>query len=73
MADIERYLLMPGQVLAYKVGMNTLLAARERAHAALGARFDLKAFHNLILQSGSMPMTLLNTRVDQWIAKQQGT
>ncbi|OPZ11802.1 MAG: hypothetical protein BWZ07_01772 [Alphaproteobacteria bacterium ADurb.BinA280] len=53
--------------------MNTLLAAREHAHAALGARFDLKAFHNLILQSGSMPMTLLNTRVDQWIAKQQGT
>lgn len=52
--------------------MNTLLAARERAHAALGARFDLKAFHNLILQSGSMPMTLLNTRVDRWIAMQQG-
>ncbi len=71
-AEIERYLVMPGQALAYKVGMNAILEARERARAALGDQFDLKAFHDVVLQSGSMPITLLNRRVDAWIAERQG-
>lgn len=70
-AEIERYLVMPGQALAYKVGMNAMLDARERARADLGERFDLKAFHDVVLRSGSMPITLLNRRVDAWIAERK--
>jgi uncharacterized protein (DUF885 family) len=66
-AEIERYLVMPGQALAYKVGMNAILEARERAKTALGERFDLKAFHDVVLKSGSMPMTLMNRQVDDWV------
>jgi uncharacterized protein (DUF885 family) len=67
-AEIERYLVMPGQALAYKVGMNAILDARERAKTQLGERFDLKGFHDVVLKSGSMPITLLNRQVDDWIA-----
>ncbi len=70
-AEIERYLVMPGQALSYKVGMNAMLDARERARAELGERFDLKGFHDVVLQSGSMPITLLNRRVDAWIAERK--
>ena len=52
--------------------MNAILEARERARAALGDQFDLKGFHDVVLQSGSMPITLLNRRVDAWIAERQG-
>jgi uncharacterized protein (DUF885 family) len=73
-AEIERYLVNPGQALAYKVGMNAILDARERAKRELGDKFDLKGFHDVVLKSGSMPMTLLNRQVDDWIAarKAQG-
>ena len=67
-AEIERYLVMPGQALAYKVGMNTILRLREEAKATLGERFDLKAFHDLVLQGGDLPLTLLESRVHQWVS-----
>ena len=70
-AEIERYFVMPGQALAYKVGMNTILALRERAQAELGPAFDLKAFHDVVLGAGAMPMTLLEQRVDAWIETQR--
>ena len=66
-AEIERYLVMPGQALAYKVGMNKILELRERAKTELGPKFDLKRFHDLVLGGGAMPMTLLEQRVDAWI------
>jgi uncharacterized protein (DUF885 family) len=69
-AEIERYLVMPGQALAYKVGMNRILAMREKARAALGPKFDARAFHDLVLGGGSMPMALLERRVDAWIGEQ---
>ena len=69
-AEIERYLVMPGQALAYKVGMNTLLRLREEARSALGERFDLRAFHDVVLSGGDMPLTLLERRVKQWVAAQ---
>lgn len=65
-AEIERYIVMPGQALAYKVGMNHILALRDEAQAALGNEFDLRAFHRLLLTGGSMPMTLVSQRVGQW-------
>lgn len=70
-AEIERYLVMPGQALAYKVGMLKILELRERAKTELGPKFDIKAFHDLVLTGGSMPLALLEQRVDAWIAKQK--
>lgn len=70
-AEIERYLVMPGQALAYKVGMNKILELRERAKTELGTKFDIKAFHDVVLTGGSMPMALLEQRVDQWIVRQK--
>lgn len=69
-AEIERYLVMPGQALAYKVGMNTIVRLREEARAALGERFDLKRFHDLLLTGGDLPLTLLERRVKAWVAAQ---
>ncbi|MCK7595383.1 DUF885 domain-containing protein [Pseudomarimonas salicorniae] len=69
-AEIERYLVNPGQALAYKVGMNTILRLREEARAALGERFSLKDFHDVVLTGGDMPLTLLERRVKRWVASQ---
>lgn len=69
-AEIERYLVMPGQALAYKVGMNKILALREKARAALGPKFDLRAFHDFVLTGGDLPLALLERRVDSWIGEQ---
>jgi uncharacterized protein (DUF885 family) len=70
-AEIERYLVNPGQALAYKVGMNKLLELRGRAQQALGERFVLSRFHDFILGGGDMPLMLLERRVDEWIAAEQ--
>lgn len=70
-AEIERYLVMPGQALAYKVGMNQFLALRERARAELGERFDIRRFHNVALTGGTLPLNLLARRVDEWIAAEK--
>jgi uncharacterized protein (DUF885 family) len=68
-AEIERYFVMPGQALGYKVGMLKILELRERAKAALGPKFDLRQFHNQVLTVGSLPMVLLERVIDDWIAK----
>jgi uncharacterized protein (DUF885 family) len=70
-AEIERYLVNPGQALAYKVGMNKLLELRERAKAQLGDKFVLSRFHDFILTGGDMPLMLLESRVTQWIADEK--
>jgi uncharacterized protein (DUF885 family) len=70
-AEIERYLVMPGQALAYKVGMNTILELREEAKRELGDRFDIKAFHDVVLTRGALPMTLLQQEVRAWIAAEK--
>ncbi|RMH47118.1 MAG: DUF885 domain-containing protein [Gammaproteobacteria bacterium] len=69
-AEIERYIVMPGQACAYKIGMMKILELRERARQALGERFDIRAFHDLILKNGAMPLMILERVVDQWIADQ---
>jgi len=69
-SEVERYIVDPGQACAYKVGMLSIRAARERAHAALGSRFDgeaLKAFHDTVLRGGALPLEVLDEQVDAWI------
>jgi uncharacterized protein (DUF885 family) len=66
--EVERYMGQPGQACAYKVGQLKILELRERAKAALGPRFNLKDFHAVLLENGGVPLTLLDTLVDEWIA-----
>ncbi|WP_058836147.1 DUF885 domain-containing protein [Luteimonas abyssi] len=70
-SEVRRYLIMPGQATAYKVGMIRMQELRRKAEAALGDDFDIRGFHDTILGGGAMPLDLLERRVDQWIAQQQ--
>jgi uncharacterized protein (DUF885 family) len=66
--EVERYMGNPGQACAYKVGQLKILELRERAKAALGAKFNLKDFHAVVLENGAVPLTVLERLVDEWIA-----
>jgi uncharacterized protein (DUF885 family) len=66
-AEIERYFVMPGQALAYKVGMTKILELRDRAQAELGERFDMRAFHNVVLTNGALPLDILEELVLDYI------
>jgi uncharacterized protein (DUF885 family) len=67
-SEIRRYMVLPGQATSYKIGMLKIQELRRKAEAALGARFDIRAFHDTILGGGAMPLTILEARVDRWIA-----
>ena len=67
-SEIRRYLVLPGQATSYKIGMLKIQELRRKAEAALGSRFDIRAFHDTILGGGAMPLTILEARVDRWIA-----
>ncbi|HEX5048493.1 MAG TPA: DUF885 domain-containing protein [Gammaproteobacteria bacterium] len=67
-AEVRRYIVMPGQATGYKIGMLKLLELRSRAQAALGDRFDIRRFHDVVLGGGALPLSLLEKRVDDWIA-----
>ncbi|MES2746767.1 MAG: DUF885 domain-containing protein [Bacteroidota bacterium] len=66
-AEIERYMAIPGQALSYKVGQLKILALRKKAEKELGNKFDIKKFHQIVLESGVMPLALLEKKVDNWI------
>jgi uncharacterized protein (DUF885 family) len=68
-SEVERYMALPGQACAYKVGELKILELRDKARAALGARFDLKEFHAVVLENGGVPLMLLEQLVDEWIAR----
>ncbi|HLL02154.1 MAG TPA: DUF885 domain-containing protein [Myxococcaceae bacterium] len=70
-AEIERYLVNPGQALAYKVGMLKLLELREKARSELGAKFDIREFHDQVLKNGSMPMSILERVVGEYIVRKK--
>jgi uncharacterized protein (DUF885 family) len=67
-SEIRRYLVMPGQATSYKIGMLKIQELRRKAESALGARFDLRGFHDTVLGGGALPLTVLEKRVDRWIA-----
>jgi uncharacterized protein (DUF885 family) len=68
-SEVERYMGMPGQACAYKVGQLKILELRERAKAALGPKFNLKDFHAIVLENGGVPLRLLEKLIDEWIAR----
>jgi len=70
-AEVERYVAFPAQALAYKVGELKIRELRDRAERELGARFEPAAFHDQILLAGSMPLTLIERRVDRWLSAAQ--
>ena len=72
-AEVERYIVSPGQACAYKVGQLAILSLRDRAQQALGPRFDPSAFHDVVLGQGALPLELLERKVDEWIADQTPT
>jgi uncharacterized protein (DUF885 family) len=71
-AEVERYIAIPGQALAYKIGQLTIQKEKDKAMAALGDKFDPRAFHAQILDTGALPMGVLEQKIDDWIAGQKG-
>ncbi len=71
-AEIERYIAIPSQALAYKIGQLKILELRARAEVELGDDFDIRAFHREILEDGPMPLGVLESKVNRWIAEQSG-
>jgi uncharacterized protein (DUF885 family) len=67
--EVERYMALPGQACAYKVGELKILELRDKAKAAFGDQFSIKDFHAVILENGALPLTVLERVVDEWIAR----
>ena len=71
-SEVDRYIVWPGQATAYKIGMIKIKDLRNRAETELGEDFDIAAFHDVVLANGSVPLSVLDTLVNNWIKKQKG-
>lgn len=71
-AEIERYMAIPGQALSYKIGQLKIRGLRQQAEEALGARFNIGLFHDEVLKNGNLPLNLLEQRIKEWINKRNG-
>jgi len=72
-AEVERYIAIPSQATAYKIGALTIQRLRDKAKAALGAKFDIREFHAQVLDSGALPMAILEAKIDRWIAAKKAS
>jgi uncharacterized protein (DUF885 family) len=72
-AEVERYIAIPSQALAYKVGALTIQRLRKQAEAELGPKFDVRDFHAQVLMTGSLPLTILEQKIDRWIAEKKAS
>ena len=66
--EVDRYIAWPAQALSYKMGQMKILELRERAQKQLGQKFDIRAFHDAILDQGPLPLDLLEAKINEWIA-----
>jgi uncharacterized protein (DUF885 family) len=66
--EVERYIAWPGQACSYMIGQLRIVELREKARAAMGPKFSIKEFHNLVLRTGDVPLDVLGREVDAWIA-----
>ena len=72
-AEVERYIAIPSQALAYKTGAMTIQRLRRKAEAELGSKFDIREFHAQVLMTGSLPLAILEQKIDRWIAAKKGS
>jgi uncharacterized protein (DUF885 family) len=70
-AEIERYMAIPGQALSYKIGQLKIRELRTKAEKELGTKFSIKEFHNQVLDAGCLPLTVLEKKIDGWIASKK--
>jgi uncharacterized protein (DUF885 family) len=70
-SEVERYMAIPAQALSYKIGQLKIRELRAKAEKELGARFNISIFHDMILDSGCMPLAVLESRINQWIIHQK--
>jgi uncharacterized protein (DUF885 family) len=67
-AEVERYIAIPTQALAYKIGALTIMRLKDKAKTQLGKKFDVREFHNQVLNTGALPLTVLEKKIDEWIS-----
>jgi uncharacterized protein (DUF885 family) len=72
-AEVERYIAIPSQALAYKIGQLTILRLRDKAQKELGPKFDIREFHAQVLDTGALPLPILEQKIDRWIATRKAS